>query len=111
MAVTRKPKTVALTGGATTVTLDPGAAAALQSLGIAAAPIGSDSLAFPITGGKLDAKTFAGTIAHSGGIALTKGATTVAADRLRDRDRRHAGADRARRRHPRADPQRRPQRR
>ena len=36
-----KPKTVALTGGATTVTLDPGAAAALQSLGIAAAPIGS----------------------------------------------------------------------
>ena len=77
MAVTAKPKTVALTGGATTLTLDQGAANALQSLGIAAAPIGSDSLAFPITGGKLDAKTFAGTITHSGGIALTKGATTV----------------------------------
>ena len=76
VAVTAKPKTVELTGGATTVTLDPGAANALQSLGIAAAPIGSDSLAFPITGGKLDAKTFAGTITHSGGIALTKGATT-----------------------------------
>src|SRR3954454_1047277 len=41
-----RPKTVELTGGATTVTLDPGAASALQSLGIAAAPIGSDALAF-----------------------------------------------------------------
>ena len=37
-----------------------------------------DSLSFPITGGKLDAKTFAGTITHSGGIALSKGATSVA---------------------------------
>jgi hypothetical protein len=77
VAVTAKPKTIGLTGGATTVTLDQGAANALQSLGISAAPIGSDSLAFPITGGKLDAKTFAGTIRHSGGIALTKGSTTV----------------------------------
>ncbi len=77
MAVTAKPKTIGLTGGATTVTLDPAAANALTSLGIAAAPIGSDSLAFPITGGELDAKTFAGTITHSGGISLTKGSTTV----------------------------------
>ena len=72
-----KPRSVGLTGGATTVTLDAGAASALQSLGIAAAPIGSDSLAFPITGGRVDAKTFAGTIAHSGGIALSRGATRV----------------------------------
>jgi hypothetical protein len=77
VAVTAKPKTVDLTGGATTVTLDPGAAAALQSLGVSATPIGSDALSFPITGGTLDAKTFAGTITHSGGIALTKGATIV----------------------------------
>jgi hypothetical protein len=76
--VTAKPKTVALTSGATTVTLDPGAAAALQSLGVTAAPIGSDSLSFSITGGTLDARTFAGTITHSGGIALSKGATSVA---------------------------------
>ena len=73
-----RPKTVELTGGATTVTLDPGAASALQSLNITAAPIGSDALAFPITGGKLDAKTFAGTISHSGGISLTRGTTSVA---------------------------------
>jgi len=77
VAVDARPKTVELTGGATTVTLDPGAASALQSLGIAAAPIGGDSLAFPITGGKVNAKTFAGTIEHSGGIALTKGTTRV----------------------------------
>ena len=78
VTVHARPKTIGLTGGATTVTLDPAAAGALQSLGITAAPIGADSLAFPITGGKLDAKTFAGTISHSGGISLTKGSTSVA---------------------------------
>lgn len=72
-----EPETVALASGSTSLTLDPGAGAALQSLGIAAAPIGSDSLAFPITGGSVNAKTYAGTIEHSGGIALTKGATRV----------------------------------
>ncbi len=77
VSLTATPTSVALTGGATTVTLDAGAGAALQSLGVTAAPIGSDSLAFPITGGRLDAKTFAGTITHSGGISLTKGATKV----------------------------------
>ena len=40
VVVTAKPTAVALTGGATTVTLDAGAARALQSLGITAAPIG-----------------------------------------------------------------------
>ena len=35
------------------------------------------SLAFPITGGKVDAKTLAGSITHSGGLTLTKGATAV----------------------------------
>lgn len=77
VTVRARPSSVELTGGATTVTLDPGAGAALQSLGIAAAPIGSDSLDFPITGGRLNARTFAGTIAHSGGIALSRGATRV----------------------------------
>jgi hypothetical protein len=77
VAVNAKAKSVELTGGATSVTLDPGAASALQSLGVTAAPIGGSSLDFPITGGRLDAKTFAGTISHSGGIALSKGSTTV----------------------------------
>jgi hypothetical protein len=77
VTVRARPGSVELSGGATTVTLDAGAGAALQSLGITAAPIGSDALAFPITGGRVDAKTFAGTIAHSGGIALSRGATRV----------------------------------
>ena len=69
-------------GGATTLALDPGAASALQSLGVtpgvlAPATVGGAGLAFPITGGKVDAATLAGSIAHSGGISLTKGATVV----------------------------------
>ncbi len=77
VSVRVEPETVSLASGSTSLTLDPGAGAALQSLGIAAAPIGSDALAFPITGGSVNAKTYAGTIEHSGGIALTKGATRV----------------------------------
>jgi hypothetical protein len=75
--------TVHLKGGATTLALSSTAAGALQSLGIAAAPIapataGRAGLAFPVTGGRVDAKTLAGTIRHSGGIRLSKGATAVA---------------------------------
>ncbi len=78
-----KPESVRTTGGDTALTLDPGAAAALTSLGISAAPIDpasanpDGSLAFPITGGKVNATTFAGKIKHSGGISLTDGSTTV----------------------------------
>lgn len=69
-------------GGATTLKLDAGAAGALQSLGVTPgvvgdATAGADGLAFPITGGKVDAKTLAGDITHSGGISLTKGGTRV----------------------------------
>ena len=77
VTVRATPETVSLASGTTTVALDAGAGAALQSLGIAAAPIGSSSLAFPITGGTVNAKTFAGSITHSGGIALSRGATRV----------------------------------
>lgn len=69
-------------GGATTLALDPGAASALQQLGITPgvvgdATAGASGLAFPITGGKVNAETLAGQIAHSGGISLTKGSTRV----------------------------------
>jgi len=68
--------------GATTLALSDGAASALQSLGIAAAPLkparaGEDGLAFPITAGKLNAKTYAGQIKHVGGLSLTRGNTRV----------------------------------
>ncbi len=78
-----KKKTVKLAPtGATTLALDDGAAAALQSLGIAVAPLkparaGAAGIAFPITAGKLDAKTYAGKIKHSGGLSLTRGSTRV----------------------------------
>jgi len=69
-------------GGATTLRLDKGAADALQSLGITPSPIDpaavrGGGIAFPITGGKVDAKTLAGSITHSGGLALTRGDTRV----------------------------------
>ena len=77
------PGQIAFTGGATSLALDPGAAQALAGLGISAAPAApataspDGSLAFPITGGKVDAKSLAGTITHGGGLTLTKGATAV----------------------------------
>ena len=78
-----KKKTVKLAPkGATTLALSSGAASALQSLGIAAAPLkparaGDDGLRFPITAGKLNAKTYAGQIKHVGGISLTRDTTRV----------------------------------
>jgi len=82
-AAAKKPKkSLKLSGGATTLTLDKGATDALASLGIAAAPLapatadGAD-LAFPITTGRVKAKTLAGTIRHTGGLALSRDATRV----------------------------------
>jgi hypothetical protein len=68
--------------GDTTLALDDGAADALESLGITAAPVppataGMDGLAFPITGGRVDTETLAGVISHSGGISLTRDDTVV----------------------------------
>jgi hypothetical protein len=68
--------------GATTLTLDPGAVAALTSLGVTPAPIAparakrNGDLAFPITN-RLTNVLRTGVIKHSGGISLTAGATTV----------------------------------
>lgn len=76
-------KDVVLTGGQTALTLDPGAAAALTSLGVTPGLVGAavanpdGSLGFPVTRGRVNATTLAGTIDHSGGISLTAGATVV----------------------------------
>ena len=81
-AAKSKSSTLKLSRGATTLTLDKGATDALASLGIAAAPLapataeGAD-LAFPITGGRVKAKTLAGAIRHSGGLSLSREATRV----------------------------------
>jgi hypothetical protein len=82
ITVRATPGQVELARGATTLALDSGAAAALASLGVQAGPIDPASaakggLSFPITGGRLDAKSFAGSVRHSGGIRLSKGSTAV----------------------------------
>ena len=64
-----------LKGGATTLALDPGTAAALADAGISVEPIGparatGDGIAFPITGGRLSADPLGGRIRHSGGLRL-----------------------------------------
>jgi hypothetical protein len=87
VAVRAVPAEVELRRGATTLALDPAAGQALASLGISAAPIDpasapNDGLRFPITGGKLDAETFAGRVRHSGGIRLTRDATVVDLERF-----------------------------
>lgn len=69
--------------GNTTLALDPGAASALTSLGVSVSPVapasaGPDGVSFPITGvaGRLFPPSL--SINHSGGLALSAGATTVA---------------------------------
>jgi len=84
VAVKTQPSSVGLAAqGSTDLTLDPAAAGALTSLGVAVAPIEGASvtpagdIAFPITGGRADTSTFAGEIRHSGGLSLTAGSTVV----------------------------------
>lgn len=77
------PAAVDLEGGSTSLTLDPGTAQALTGLGVAVAPAAGatanadGSIAFPISGGRLSTRTFAGQVAHSGGLTFTAGAKAV----------------------------------
>ena len=71
-----------LWAGATTVALDPGAGAALKSLGISVAPTkpvyaSKAGISFPITLGVVDTTSLAGQIRHAGGLVFTKGDTKV----------------------------------
>jgi hypothetical protein len=73
---------VLLYHGATTVALDPGAAAALSSLGVSVAPTRpayatKAGISFPITFGVVDSADLTGQIRHSGGLVFAKGATKV----------------------------------
>jgi hypothetical protein len=81
--VVAEPDQLAFAGGATALALDAGAAQALSTLGVSAAPAApatanSDgSLAFPISGGRVDAESLAGTIRHTGGITFARGGTSL----------------------------------
>jgi hypothetical protein len=72
------PTYVVLTGGATTLALDPGTAQVLTDNNIAVAPVGaarvtSGGIAFPVQGGLLNARTLAGKVTHSGGLTFSAG--------------------------------------
>jgi hypothetical protein len=77
------PAELAFDGGATTLALDPGAAATLQSLGVAVAPLApafanaDGTFALPITRGKVNAKTLAGSVDHRGGLVFSRDATAL----------------------------------
>lgn len=95
-----------VTYGGTTLALDPGAASALQSLGVtpgvvAPATAGADGLRFPIANSVFSALVTR-QVRHSGGISLTAGSTTVTLtdfiinlDRRPDLTARINGGDRA----------------
>lgn len=61
-----------VTGGTTTLKLAPGAAKALDSLGVTAT-----GTRYAITGGHVNPRTFAGRITHRGTLTLAKGSTVV----------------------------------
>lgn len=68
--------------GATGLALDPAALQAIVGLGltpgvVAPATLAGTTVSFPITGGVAQLDLSGGTVAHSGGISLTKGATVV----------------------------------
>jgi hypothetical protein len=73
--------------GATTVALDPGAAAALDSLGVSVSPVrpasaGKEGISFPITFGLVSTDTLGGQIRHLGGLKLSKGDASVSLTRF-----------------------------
>lgn len=78
-----RPAELAFTGGSTALALDAGTAAALRSLNVAVAPAApatanpDGAIVFPITEGKVNAETLAGSISHSGGLTLSSGSTSV----------------------------------
>jgi hypothetical protein len=79
------PAELLFDGGATTLALDPGFAATLQSLGIAAGPAAPASanpdgtIALPITRGRVNAKTLAGSVDHAGGLVFSRETTALTA--------------------------------
>lgn len=81
-AVVAKPRDAVFTGGQTRLQVAEGALAALTSLGVSPGAASNSTLtgatyAFPISGGAVRLGNLAGSVRHTGGITLTKGATVV----------------------------------
>lgn len=71
-----------LRGGLTVLDLDRGTAGVLRANGLSVKAIAGASgfpplFAFPITGGRIDTKTAAGTIKHRGGLRFTAGEVSL----------------------------------
>src|SRR5689334_1091263 len=82
VASAKAPKTVKVSRGATTLALDSDTAAALTSLGLTVSPLKpakatKAGIAFPVTNGRLNAKTYAGRISHTGGLRIASDMTKV----------------------------------
>ena len=82
--VKTQPSSVGLAAeGSTDLTPDAGTVGVLVGAGITPAPIAPATVtpggdfSFPITGGRADVNSFAGSITHSGGISLTQGGTVL----------------------------------
>lgn len=76
------PAVLSLTGESTTLALDEDTAAVLAQNDVAVAPVdpataGDDGIAFPVTGGSVEAESLAGTIEHDGGLAFSAGGTDL----------------------------------
>ena len=82
-ATAAKKSDVKLRGGSTTLALDAGTAKALTDNGFTLGvlpttrSVDATTVAFPITTGRVDGKSLAGSIRHTGGLSLTKDGTTV----------------------------------
>jgi hypothetical protein len=82
VAAAAKKNSIKVSRGATTLALGSDAATALESLGIAVAPLkpakaGDAGIAFPVSNGKLNAKTYAGAVKHTGGLRFSRDDTVV----------------------------------
>jgi hypothetical protein len=76
-------KELTLNGENTVLTLDEGVVSALQAKKVKVVPIepagpgGPAGVRFPITGGKVNSETLAGSIEHSGGLRFSIGRETL----------------------------------
>lgn len=82
VAIIAVPSQAVFTGGNTALALDPGAVSALSSLGVEPGLEGGfvradGAYSFPITEGKLDARTLIGTVQHGGTLTLTTDGVSV----------------------------------
>lgn len=79
---------ISVTGGRTTITLDPITAGVLTGAevsveGVAPATASGTSVSLPVVGGKITSGTLAGSIEHDGGIAFVAGKRRITYSDLR----------------------------